>query len=449
LGRASLRDGLAAAVEALSWIELEGLSEKSAVARVSKQLRVRELSSLRLGYLVTVEVLRRLNVLDRIGAEALKPRSFDELSLGVRNFLRIYTYWMKFKRATVAEAVRLLEAGRNILGWKELLPVEIAFGKIFAMNLDQMVEKAHDPEKIGLQTWHPTWFVEYCFKLLGREEATKLLQANMKPPPTYIRVNTLTTTASSLHERLMKMGVELRKVEELNDVYLVARSKKPLITLAPYREGEFYIQDKSSCLAALRANPQPGELVLDVCAAPGAKTSYLAQLMGNKGAIYSVDYSKRRMDLWKREMKRMKVKIAAPIVADAYHSLPINIEANMVLLDPPCSGTGAFWKTPSAKWRISLNSLKAMSAVQWAMMESCAQHVKVSGTLLYSTCSITTEENEILVSRFLKLHPEFRLTNLAPKIGCEGLYGLTQCERLYPHLHSCSGFFTAKFHRDF
>jgi 16S rRNA C967 or C1407 C5-methylase (RsmB/RsmF family) len=115
-----------------------------------------------------------------------------------------------------------------------------------------------------------------------------------------------------------------------------------------------------------------------------------------------------------------------------------------VVLDPPCTSTGTFGKTPGAKWRLTKRSILGMAKIQGEMIERCAECTREGGFLVYSTCSITVEENEMVIERFLKLHPEFKLTNIIPKIGSPGLRGLTECQRLYPHIHECNGFFVAK-----
>ncbi|MEM3666792.1 MAG: RsmB/NOP family class I SAM-dependent RNA methyltransferase, partial [Candidatus Bathyarchaeia archaeon] len=271
-----------------------------------------------------------------------------------------------------------------------------------------------------------------------------LLEADMQPPPTYIRLNTLKAAEDEILERIAKDDVKLEKVEELKYAYRVVSAKQPLTQIKSFRKGLFYIQDKASCFAAEAANPKPGMSVLDVCAAPGAKTTYLAQLMRNRGAIYSMDYSKRRMAIWRGEINRMGVEIAEPIVADACNQLPFTMEADIVVLDPPCTSTGAFGKLPSAKWRLTRRSVDKMAEIQWQMINNCAEKVKPGGILVYSTCSITVEENEMLIERFLKWHPEYSLSEITPKMGLPGLRGMEKCRRLYPHIHHCNGFFIAK-----
>ncbi len=249
-------------------------------------------------------------------------------------------------------------------------------------------------------------------------------------------------------ESIEKEGVTIEKIQQLKYTYKVVKTQKPLMRTRSFRDGLFFVQDKASCLAVEVADPKAGMTVLDVCAAPGAKTTHLAQLMENKGNIYSIDYSKRRMKVWKRETKRMGAKIAFPILADVCRSLPTKISADLVILDPPCTSTGVFSKVPSAKWRLLKRSVLGMAKIQWEMLNQIAEHVKDGGFLVYSTCSITLEENEMLIERFLKWHPEFTLTKTAPKIGLPGLRGQTECQRLYPHIHECNGFFVAKLLRE-
>jgi 16S rRNA (cytosine967-C5)-methyltransferase len=238
--------------------------------------------------------------------------------------------------------------------------------------------------------------------------------------------------------------MQLDKVDQLEYTYRLVNTKVPLAKSSSFKEGLFYVQDKASCFAAEATNPQPGMTVLDVCAAPGAKTTYLAQLMQNRGVIYSVDYSKRRMRVWKAETQRMKADIAEPLIVDVRASIALRAEADIVILDPPCTSTGTFRKSPSAKWRLTRRSMEHMARIQSQMLNNSAEHVKLGGSLVYSTCSVTVEENEMLIERFLKWHLDFSLTEITPAIGSRGLRGLDKCRRLYPHVDDCNGFFIAK-----
>jgi len=338
----------------------------------------------------------------------------------------------------------MVHTGRSILEWRQLNDIEEALGKILSAQLRDVFKSASDEERVALQTYSPIWFVKYCFKMLGRSEALKFLETASEPTPTYLRLNTLKASEEDSLKKLEKEGVVVEKEPALRHVFRVVKSQRPLSRTESFREGLFYVQDKASCLAVEVANPEADDVVIDVCSAPGAKTTYMSQLMQNRGTIYSVDYSRRRINMWKREVRRMGVKNAMPIVADAQKPLPINEEADLVVLDPPCTSTGAFGKTPSAKWRLTKRSVFNMAEVQWNMLDNCTEKMKKGGHLVYSTCSISLEENEMLIERFLKWNSGFKLVESTPRIGLPGLRGQSQCQRLYPHLHGCNGFFVAK-----
>jgi len=443
-----LKEAWTLAIETLSWMEMQNLSERLALARTVKQLGIRDADAVRLAYMLVCETVRRQNFIDNFINNALKPESLSEFNLGVQAFLRLYVYQTRIAKnwckIDVKEAEIIAKLARSILGWKTLQKVERVLGVLLTQKQTSILEGLSDEDRIGLLTFHPTWFVKYCFKLFGRREAIAMLEAGMQQPPTYIRLNALKAYENEILEKLAEEGIKVEKVEELRHAYKVIGARQPLTRIASFREGLFYIQDKASCFAAEAANPKPGMTVLDVCAAPGAKTTYLAQLMQNRGVIYSIDYSKRRMSVWKNEVDRMSVAIAVPIIANARDPLPLTTEADTVVLDPPCTSTGAFGKLPSAKWRLTRRSIDKMAEIQWQMINSCAENVKPGGNLIYSTCSITVEENEMHIERFLKWHPEFSLTEITPKIGLPGLRGLEKLQRLYPHVHQCNGFFIAK-----
>jgi 16S rRNA (cytosine967-C5)-methyltransferase len=445
---ALLKEAWTVAIETLSWMELQKLSEHLALVKTIKQLGVKDPNAIRYAYGLVVETTRRRNLIDKFVDAVVAPKTMGDFNLGVQSFLRLYVYQTRvsknWRKINLQEAQHVASLGRAILGWQTLREVEQHLGFLLTRPLAPLLESADDEERVSLETFHPSWFVKYCFNLMGRNEAIVFLQGSMNPPPAYVRVNILAATEEEILKKLEAEGVKMEKAAPLKFTYKVLETKQPLNALPSYKDGLIYVQDKASCFATEVADPKPGTTVFDVCAAPGAKTTYLAQLMHGEGAVYSVDFSARRMQTWKRETARMKTQIAEPVLADACVSLPFACEADLVVLDPPCTGTGIFAKQPSAKWRITPKSIGKMAEIQWSMINNCAEKVAAGGVLIYSTCSITVEENEAIVERFLKEHVEFRLAEITPKIGLPGLHGLTECQRLYPHIHQCNGFFIAK-----
>jgi len=440
------------AIETLSWIEMQRLSEHLALIKTIKQLNETNSNAIRYAYGLVVETTRRRNLIDKFINTAIAPKKIEEFNLGIQSFLRLYVYqtrvtknWDKYN---IQEAKNIANTARSILGWKTMIPVEPYLGFLLTQKIRPILETSDEEERLSLETFQQRWFVKYCINLLGSNEAALFLRASNTPPPAYIRINTLKGNLEETLQKIATEGVKLQKTEPLQqDVYKVLELKQPLHTLESFKLGLFYIQDKASCFAAQTAAPKSGNKILDICAAPGAKTTYLAQLMQNQGNILSVDFSKRRMKTWRQEINHMGVTITEAVIANACLPLPITETVDLVVLDPPCTSTGVFAKQPSAKWRLSKNSIENMAEVQQQMITNCAQHVVVGGHLIYSTCSITVEENEMVIERFLAEHSNFRLDEITPEFGLPGLRGLTSCRRLYPHLHECTGFFIAKLKR--
>ena len=447
-----LKDAWTIAIETLSWMEMEKLSERLALAKTIKQLGSGNTNAIRFAYGLVVEATRRRNLIDKFVNTVASPKKISEYNLGIQSFLRLYVYQTRvaknWGKINLQEAENIAGLGRSILGWETVRQVEPMLGFLLTRQLEPILKAVEDVERVSLETFHPSWFVRYCYRLFGRSEAIAFLEGSVIPPPIYIRFNTLKAAEAEIALKLEAEGVKIEKSEPLKFTYRALETKKPLNTLQTYEDGLFYIQDKASCFAAQAADPKPGNTVFDVCAAPGAKTTFLAQLMRNEGSIGSVDFSRRRLKVWRKETDRTGVEIADAVTADACTTLPFNMEANLVVLDPPCTSTGVFAKQPSAKWRLRPKSIEKMSAVQWKMINSCAEKVADGGALTYSTCSVTVEENEMIIERFLKWHPEFSLEEITPKAGLPGLRGLANCQRLYPHLHQCNGFFIAKLHRN-
>jgi 16S rRNA (cytosine967-C5)-methyltransferase len=445
-----LKNAWTIAIETLSWIEMQRLSEHIALVKTIKQLNETNPNAIRYAYGIVIETLRRRNLIDTFINTIIAPKKIEEFNLGVQSFLRLYVYqtrvvknWDKYN---LQEAQNIASMARSILGWKTLLQVEPYLGFLLTQKLQPILEASNAEECLSLETFHPLWFVKYCINLFGNKEAATFLNNSNNPPSTYIRLNTLKDLSEEeiLQKLSTEEGVKLQKVEQLHYIYKVSELKQPLNTLESFKQGLFYVQDKASCFAAQVATPKSGSKIFDICAAPGAKTTYLAQLMQNQGDIVSIDFSKRRMKTWRQEVNYMNVTIAQAIVANACLPMPFIGEADIVILDPPCTSTGVFAKQPSAKWRLSPKSIENMAQVQQLMITNCAQNVVSGGYLTYSTCSITVEENEMVIERFLKENPNFHIVEIEPELGLPGLRGLSQCRRLYPHLHDCNGFFIAK-----
>ena len=428
------------AIEALSWVELQRINEDSALARTIKQLNIDDLEVIFKAKELIYEVLNRRNALDYLISKGLHPVQLIYLELGVRNFLRIFTYMSHYGEASFQVINELANHARLLLGSNSLEPVEDAIDIIPHLNIPW--EELRRTEKLAYRYFHPEWYINY---LKGYFDESKVIDI-IKPVKVtkYIRLNTLKADENLL-DLLFTQGFQLIKAPEIDNTYRVLDNHDTLVETPSYQEGEIIFQDKASVLVGEVASPQPGDLVLDICAAPGVKTSHLAQIMDNKGKIISIDYDERRLDSWRELIETMGVKNAEAVLADATNASEFpDVMADLVLIDPPCTGTGTFNDYPSGKWRINENSIHRMASLQKKIIDNAGDHVTEGGSLIYSTCTITYEENEGIIKYFLRKHPSFSTVEATPRMGEKGLNGLLECQRLYPYLHESQGFFIAK-----
>jgi 16S rRNA (cytosine967-C5)-methyltransferase len=266
-------------------------------------------------------------------------------------------------------------------------------------------------EQPALACSHPDWLFERWEKRWGRESAVRLMEWNNQPAKTFARVNTLRASAQGLREVWAGEGVTFEPVrkEWIPEETIFELTLHPRFTDLPsFQQGLFYIQDPSTLLAPHELAPEAGESILDLCAAPGGKTTYIAQLMGDKGQIVAQDLFPDRLRLVEANCTRLGLKsiqttltIAEPASAPkAFHR---------VLLDAPCSNTGVMRRRVDLRWRVRPEELDRLQRSQRDLLAQAADRVEPGGVLVYSTCSLEPEENEQIIRGFLAEHAEFRL----------------------------------------
>lgn len=258
---------------------------------------------------------------------------------------------------------------------------------------------------------HPKFYTEYFYNNYGEEFTKKLLKANNEMPPFTIRVNTLKTSKSDLMSNLKELGFEIE--ETVYDNALNILNPKGIIDTKYFDEGHFYVQDLGSILVASFLNPRENSSLLDLCAAPGGKTTHLAELMNNTGEIMACDKSQGKIKLIQENAKRLGVKNIETRVNDARVLNKDFIDKfDYVLVDAPCSGTGLYRKKPDIKWNKDLEDIKSLAEIQLEILDKAKDYVKEGGELLYSTCSLSKIENEDVVNKFLENNKNFKIKKL-------------------------------------
>jgi 16S rRNA (cytosine967-C5)-methyltransferase len=438
-----LKNALATAIEALSWMSYAGLGERTALFKAAEQIGVDDRNDLRYAHRLIMEVTRNQNRLEYL-IDGYLPKFTEELPHGLGSFLKILAFLKWVDSADEKVLRRTVFAARQILGWKELHAYEDAISRIVSAPQISYQQADDEYQRIALATCNPEWLLKKLEVSFGRTFALRVLQRNMTGLSTYVRLNPLMNANSSdLADQLQKLGSSKM---DFGEVWKLSGASQLNQLSRHISNGEIVVQDLASIVASLIASPKPGDTVLDVCAAPGNKTTHLAALMENNGRIYSLDISAKRLKHWKQEVKQKGVKIATPTLGDAAN-IPFNCDADIVLLDPPCSNTGVFARNPLLKWKASESKIRLYVKRQRAILREGSNRVRSNGVMIYCTCSILPEENESLIEEFLEKNPEFELENQSPFIGEPGLRGLGKCQRFYPHIHDCNGYFIARLRR--
>ncbi|MDD5140569.1 MAG: 16S rRNA (cytosine(967)-C(5))-methyltransferase RsmB [Verrucomicrobiales bacterium] len=257
----------------------------------------------------------------------------------------------------------------------------------------------------------PEWLVARWQKRWGAEKTAQLLQWNNTPPKTFARVNTLKTDGGKLVEKWRVENVEydFRTCDWTGEnLVFELKAHPPLGSLASFRDGWFYIQDPSTLLAVREFGARPGETVLDLCAAPGGKTTFIAQLMGNQGRIVAQDVSEDRLKLIRENCARLGVACVETVLPPTLNP-QLSTTFDRILVDAPCSNSGVMRRRLDLRWRIQPDEIERLRATQLDLLHQAATRLKPGGVLVYSTCSLEPDENSEVVKEFLREHAAFTL----------------------------------------
>lgn len=287
---------------------------------------------------------------------------------------------------------------------------------------------------------HPAWIIKRWIGRYGVDFTEAMLSANNERPFPTLRVNTLKVAPDEFPRLLDEAGLRHTKGRYLPD-FVKLQNLANLGEWRLFTDGMFTVQDEGQGFACRLLQVKPGMRVLDLCAAPGGKSAYLAALMENQGEIIAVDRFEARLALVEKTLKRLGVTIAVMEAADATTYNGGAFDA--VLADVPCSGFGTLSKKPDIKWKRDLNDIKQLAALQYKILNNAAHMVKPGGALVYSTCTIEPEENTQVVLSFLEQHPEFTLDSAAQYFSGE-LVDANGCIQTYPNVHRIDGAFAAR-----
>jgi 16S rRNA (cytosine967-C5)-methyltransferase len=340
----------------------------------------------------------------KTGSRPQKPALQDLLRLGLYQI-----FWLDRipNHAAVHETVELAkQAG---FGPQAGFVNAILRGYLREFDSTKNILAALKTEQPHIGYSHPQWLAARWQQRWP--QAPELMAWNNTPPKTFARINTLKTDASKLLPQWREEGVEydfVRRDWLEESLVFELKSHPSLSRLPSFQQGGFYVQDPSTLLAVRELDPQPGESVLDLCAAPGGKLTFMAQLMRNEGRLAAHDLTPERLRLIEENCTRLGVTCVQTLLASALDP-KASILYDRVLLDAPCSNTGVMRRRVDLRWRLRLEEFARLHAVQGQLLDLGAGLLKPGGTLVYSTCSLEPEENSEVVKEFLASHADFKL----------------------------------------
>jgi 16S rRNA (cytosine967-C5)-methyltransferase len=389
-------------------------------------------------------VLRRQIFLDKL-IEHFSNRQAASLDVAVRIALRIGLYQLRFlsrvpASAAVNESVKLVRFGR----------VRSAEGFVNAILRRATREQDYDPtqeiddplERLAVETSHPTWLLKKWIKDFGADLTEQFAKANNENPETGFRVVGNRLDPDDVTRLQAQRDAVLVRSQIAKGGWRFQGKAAPLLKLV--QKGLIYIQDEGSQLVGETAAQFAGERFLDLCAAPGSKTTLIASLAADQTRLVASDSSEPRLKSVVKTTQLHGLKNVQCVVLNGLEPIPFHENAfDTILVDAPCSGTGTLRRNPEIRWRITAGDIQDLSVRQSQLLANAATILKPAGTIVYSTCSIEPEENEAVVSSFLSKHPDFNQISLSD----HGSLTSDRAIRTWPQRDGCDGFYLAVLRR--
>ncbi len=410
----------------------QGAYADRALTAEAAQLEPRDRAlAMRLAY----GAVQRRGTLDHL-IEALSERPVGALDPALLAALRLGLYELLYTRgapdyAVVADAVELAKAhGRAGHGL-----VNAVLRRVTREGPDSLLDGLADDtvERAAIKHSHPEWIARLWWQALGPEQARALMASDNEPLEVALRANTLVADAIALADELpvrTHLDPDIPEAVVLEEPFDAHNS-------SAFRRGAFHAQSRAAMRVARELAPAAGERVLDLCAAPGGKTTHLAALMHDRGEVLAVERDKRRAGSLVRTAQRLRASSVRVEVADAEHWTEAARGADAsgfdrVLVDPPCSGLGTLQARADLRWRVTPDAVAKMAGTQTRILAAGAGALRPGGVLVYSTCTISPIENEHLIADFLDSHADFALEDVVLTL---------------PHRDHTAGFYIARMRR--
>ncbi len=336
-----------------------------------------------------------------------------KISPWILNILRMGIYQIVFldkvpKSAAVNESVNLAKRYGH-KGSSNF--VNAILRKVEKKDYEAFFEIENPIERISKTTSMPVWMIEELLKENDIEKVEEICKASNIKPKVTIRINRLKTNKPELENCLKERDITFKE-GDLED-FLILEKTKNIEQLDLFKQGYFTVQDEGAGLIAKVVDPKPNELVLDACSSPGGKTTYMAELMEDKGEIIAWDLHPHRVQLVEENAKRLNIHIIKTECQDAMvYKEEYKEKFDKILLDVPCLGIGVLKRKPDIKWKRKPEDIEEITQIQQKILDTCSKYLKAKGQMVYSTCSIFTEENDKVIEKFLEKNQNFEYTKI-------------------------------------
>lgn len=379
----------------------------------------------------------------------LEPYIRGKVDQWIRWLLRLSVYQMVYlskipEHAIVNEAVEIAKKR----GHKGIASMVNGILRAILRMGTPSLDAIKDPiERIAIETSHPRWIVEMLIDSYGFDTAVEMLKANNLPPKQTVRVNLLKLTVEEAILRLEQEGIHAEQSSMIPQCLILFNGQAA--RTEAFNDGIITIQDESSMLPAIVLNPEPGEKVLDLCAAPGGKTTHMAEIMKNEGSILATDIHPQKLALIEENCERLGIDIIETAQIDGRKAAEQLKQEyfDAILVDAPCSGLGVIRRKPDIKYTKREEDINLLHEIQLELLKNAVPLLKPGGRLVYSTCTVSKKENEGTVEAFLSSHPEMKLVPIQhlPKPLLEKQQG--GMLQIFPQDFGSDGFFVAYFEK--
>ncbi len=437
-----IRTSRDAALEVLKRVEVNSSYADLALERILK-VSALDARDIRLATELTFGCIRWQKKIDHM-LDAFLRTKVERLDPYTRNILRLGTYQLAFLEripnyAAISEAVKQSKKF-GTKGSSSLVNGVLRSIAERASDIPYPDPKDKPVEYLSLFYSHPEWVVRRWVARYGFDETRSLCEADNSVAQLSARANLTKVSRDELARRLEQDGVAATP-GNYSKSSLSISAKGSITLLDSYREGLFQVQDESATLVSTLLDPKPGETVVDLCAGPGGKATNIAELMMNQGTVIAVDVRPVRLKFVLDNARRLGLNILFGVVADGRVFRARDIDR--VIVDAPCSGLGVLRRRADLRWRMNEEEIENLSRLQLALLLNIADSVRPGGVLVYSTCTLEPEENELVVYRFLELREDFRLENAGAFVD-RSLVDKDGFYRSFPHRDGIDGAFATR-----